>query len=47
MRARRLPARLERSGFRDVRFETVFEVKKDTAAGPRVFPVFLALAERA
>jgi ubiquinone/menaquinone biosynthesis C-methylase UbiE len=37
---------LERSGFRDVSFETVFEVRKDTAAGPRVFPVFLATAMR-
>ena len=42
-----LRARLERSGFRDVRFETVLEVRKATAAGPRMFPVFLAIAERA
>jgi ubiquinone/menaquinone biosynthesis C-methylase UbiE len=42
-----LGARLERSGFHDVRFDTVFEVQKATAAGPRAFSVFLALAERA
>jgi ubiquinone/menaquinone biosynthesis C-methylase UbiE len=42
-----LRARLERSGFRDVRFDTVFEVERATAAGTRMFPVFLALAERA
>ncbi len=41
-----LGARLERSGFRDPRFETVFEVKKVTASGPRTFPVFLAAARR-
>lgn len=41
-----LRARLERSGFRDVRFETVFEVKKTTASGPGTFPVFLATARR-
>jgi 2-polyprenyl-3-methyl-5-hydroxy-6-metoxy-1,4-benzoquinol methylase len=41
-----LRARLERSGFRDVAFETVFEVRRDTAAGSRVFPVFLATAVR-
>lgn len=42
-----LGARLERSGFHDVRFDTVFEIQKATAAGPRAFPVFLAFAERA
>lgn len=42
-----LQRRLERSGFRGVRFETVFEVAKETAAGRRSYPVFLALAERA
>jgi 2-polyprenyl-3-methyl-5-hydroxy-6-metoxy-1,4-benzoquinol methylase len=41
-----LGARLERSGFRDPRFETVFEVQRATAAGTRAFPVFLALAIR-
>ncbi len=38
---------LERSGFRDVRFDTVFEVRKATAAGTRAFPMFLAIAVRA
>jgi ubiquinone/menaquinone biosynthesis C-methylase UbiE len=42
-----LGARLERSGFRDVRFETACDVRKETAAGPRTFPMFLAIAERA
>ena len=42
-----LGARLARSGFLDVRFATVAEVEKATAAGTRVFPVFLALARRA
>ncbi len=41
-----LGARMERSGFRNVRFMTVHEMTKDTAAGTRVFPVFLAIAER-
>lgn len=42
-----LGARLERTGFRDVRFETVCEVTRETAAGRRVFPLFLATAETA
>lgn len=42
-----LGARLERSGFRDVHFETVFEVSRAAASGTRVFPVFLAIAVRA
>ncbi len=42
-----LRARLERGGFRNVRFETVDEVRKETAAGTRAFPVFLAVAESA
>lgn len=41
-----LRGRLERSGFADVRFETVHEERKDTASGPRVFPVFLVTAIR-
>jgi ubiquinone/menaquinone biosynthesis C-methylase UbiE len=40
-----LGGRLERAGFRDPRFETVLEVGKETAGGPRSFPVFLAVAE--
>ncbi len=42
-----LRGRLERSGFREVRFETVSEVARETAAGMRAFPLFLAIAERA
>jgi 2-polyprenyl-3-methyl-5-hydroxy-6-metoxy-1,4-benzoquinol methylase len=42
-----LGRRLERAGFRNVRFETVCEIAKETAAGTRAFPVFLAVAERA
>jgi ubiquinone/menaquinone biosynthesis C-methylase UbiE len=42
-----LGAFLGRSGFRDVRFETVSEVKKTTASGPRAFPLFLAIGQRA
>ena len=41
-----LGAKLERSGFRDVCFDTVFEVQKETASGLRAFPVFLATATR-
>ncbi|WP_242344160.1 class I SAM-dependent DNA methyltransferase [Anaeromyxobacter terrae] len=41
-----LRARLERSGFRNVNIDIVHEVKKETAAGPRVYPVFLAIAEK-
>lgn len=42
-----LRARLERSGFRNVRFATVCEITKETAAGVRVYPLFLAVAEKA
>ena len=42
-----LRARLERCGFGDVRFDTVAQVRKQTAAGERDFPVFLAVARRA
>jgi ubiquinone/menaquinone biosynthesis C-methylase UbiE len=42
-----LRVRMERSGFRNVRFATVHEVRKETTAGTRVFPVFLAIAEKA
>ena len=42
-----LRALLERSGFREVRFETVHQVEKRTAAGTRRYPVFLAIAEKA
>jgi len=42
-----LGARLGRAGFRDVRFTTVDHVTKATGAGPRSFPLFLAVAEKA
>jgi ubiquinone/menaquinone biosynthesis C-methylase UbiE len=35
---------LERSGFRDVQFETVHEVEKRTSSGTRRYPLFLAVA---
>lgn len=41
-----LGARIERAGFRNVRFTTVHEVEKVTGAGARSFPLFLAIAER-
>lgn len=41
-----LAGRLARAGFRDVRIETACEVRKETAAGIRSFPLFLAIAER-
>ena len=41
-----LRAKLEGSGFRDVRFETVCEISKATGTGTRAFPVFLATAVR-
>lgn len=42
-----LRARLERGGFRNVRFETVHQVEKRTTAGSRRYPIFLAIAEKA
>jgi ubiquinone/menaquinone biosynthesis C-methylase UbiE len=39
---RQLAARLERAGFRDVRYATPFEIEK----GGRRYPVFLAVARR-
>ncbi|MCU0840932.1 MAG: class I SAM-dependent methyltransferase [Thiobacillaceae bacterium] len=41
-----LRARTERAGFAEVRFETVFEIVKETERGPRAYPVFLMLARR-
>ena len=38
--------RLERAGFADVRFTTVFEVVKGEGARKRKYPVFLAVARR-
>jgi len=42
-----LEARLLRAGFRDIRFSTPYVIDRETAGGPRRFPVFLALAEKA
>ena len=41
-----LARRLERAGFEEVRISRVVEIEKDTAAGRRRFPVFLAVARR-
>ena len=42
-----LQARLERAGFRGVRFATPHVVERETPAGTKRFPVFLAVAEKA
>ncbi len=42
-----LGGQLERAGFAGVRFTTACEMEKQTSAGPRRFPVFLATATRA
>jgi ubiquinone/menaquinone biosynthesis C-methylase UbiE len=36
----------EAAGYVDVRFDTVFEITKDTVAGTRAFPVFLMVARK-
>lgn len=41
-----LAAKAERAGFRNIRFDTVFEIAKDTDGGSRAYPVFLMTAER-
>lgn len=41
-----LAAKAERAGFRNIRFDTVFEIVKDTDGGSRAYPVFLMTAER-
>lgn len=41
-----LGGQLEAAGFREVRFSTVFEISRETASGPRRFPVFLALGQK-
>ena len=41
-----LAARLQGAGFGSARFSTPCEVRKDTEAGPRTFPLFLAVARR-
>ena len=38
---------LRRAGFADVRVTTAYEFEKETSAGPRRFPLFLAIATRA
>ncbi len=41
-----LADRARKAGFTDVAFDTVFEIEKETPAGPRAFPVFLMTARR-
>lgn len=41
-----LAARLERAGFRGVRFSTVQEVRKESGGATRSYPLFLAIADR-
>ena len=41
-----LTAQAERAGFAEVRFDTVFEIIKETEAGARAYPVFLMVAKR-
>jgi len=40
-----LGRRMERAGFRDVRFQTVHEVERPTPAAVRRYPLFLAIAD--
>jgi ubiquinone/menaquinone biosynthesis C-methylase UbiE len=42
-----LTAKAERAGFTDIRFDTVFEIVKETETGSRAYPVFLLTARRA
>jgi len=39
-----LAEKLDAAGFRDARFETVFEIAKETPGGARSYPVFLVTA---
>ncbi len=41
-----LTAQAEQAGFSQIRFDTVFEIVKETENGPRAYPVFLMAAER-
>ncbi|MBI5936277.1 MAG: class I SAM-dependent methyltransferase [Betaproteobacteria bacterium] len=41
-----LAAQAERAGFADIRFDTVFEIVKESEAGARAYPVFLMTAVR-
>lgn len=42
-----LAARAEQAGFRQVTFQTVFEIEKDQPEGRRAYPVFLMVARKA
>lgn len=42
-----LKTQAERAGFSNIRFDTVFEIAKETDAGSRAYPVFLLVAEKA
>lgn len=42
-----LAQRVQQAGFVEAGFQTVFEIVKDTPAGPRTYPVFLMVARRA
>ena len=41
-----LAAQAERAGFADIRFDTVFEIVKESETGARAYPVFLMTAAR-
>ncbi len=41
-----LTAQAEQAGFSQIRFDTVFEIVKETEGGSRAYPVFLMTAER-
>lgn len=41
-----LTTQSSKAGFRDIRFDTVFEIIKENEAGQRAYPVFLMLAQR-
>jgi 2-polyprenyl-3-methyl-5-hydroxy-6-metoxy-1,4-benzoquinol methylase len=41
-----LARRTEQAGFREVRFETVFEIAKEIEGATRGYPVFLMVARR-
>lgn len=41
-----LASRLGKAGFEGIRFSTPCEVRKETPSGPRIYPIFLAIAGR-
>ncbi|MEW5891970.1 MAG: class I SAM-dependent methyltransferase [Pseudomonadota bacterium] len=41
-----LAGQLEQAGFADIRFDTVFEIVKESETGSRAYPVFLLTARR-